>query len=292
MGATEVNVPASLSLIKQEVFIDEDCFSVASNDDDIASQAATRRTRPEILAVRQLGAFFADLEDLRPLHEAALARLGPQRFQENYRRILKLYVLKLQNEAHFPVEKDTVAVLRSRMNRLNIAQRVVNLMQGDEAESSKPMDGLTQQPVEKIDLESWLASTYTSDNATIKDLDEQSDDDCESEIDMEERLFPSITQATHFLREGTPFRYLVHELRLLLLPGALKEVIESTSKSDIQMLSTNDDSIVNRIKAFAEDHSALEWDWWPLMPRIPNVPPGKVRLQWTVSGQRKCDTGY
>ncbi|KAF1963801.1 hypothetical protein CC80DRAFT_13282 [Byssothecium circinans] len=292
--ATELNYCSSLREMKQEVLTDEDCISVESNDEDIASRAAIRRTEPEILAVRQFGSFFAELEELRPLHEEALVRLGTQRFQENYRRILKLYVLKLQNEAHIAVEKDTVSVLKSRMNRLNIAQRIVALIQGDGESSSKPMDGLTHQPVEKIHLEKWAKNVYALRNAeNTKPIEEeysQSGNECDSDVDTDEHRpnelrFPSITQATAFLRRGSPFQELVHELRLLVLPVSIREVIACTRKHAIHISSVNDTSLMNKIKAFAEDHSAFEWDWWPLMPRIPDLPPGRLRLQWTFCEQ-------
>lgn len=71
---------SSLNVPDSDAFEDDDCMSVKSNDDDIASQATTRRTKPEILAVRQFGSFFGELEELRPLHEEALKKLGRKRF--------------------------------------------------------------------------------------------------------------------------------------------------------------------------------------------------------------------
>lgn len=42
---------------------------------------------------------------------------------------------------------------------------------------------------------------------------------------------------------------------------------------------------MNKTKAFIEDYTAFEWDWWPLTSRIPDLPPGRLRLQWKFCGQ-------
>jgi hypothetical protein len=288
----EPQLSSSLNVPDLGAFEDEGCMSVVSNDDDIASQAAMRRTKPEILAVRQFGSFFGQLEELRPLHDEVLKKLGTKRFQENYRRILKLYVLKLLNEAKSALEKDTVTVLKSRPNRLQIAQRILAVMQDDE-DLSKPLDDLSVQPVEKQSLEDWARNAYASPDAEPEGY-AQSSDESEGEDDedsdenegpdrLKELTFPNITQANRFLQRGIPFQTLVLELRLLAFPASLREILESTPKRSIHISSMNDASLMNRAKALIEDYTAFEWDWWPLIGRGPDLPPGRLRLRWEVS---------
>jgi tetratricopeptide (TPR) repeat protein len=269
---------------------DDDCMSMESNDEDIASQAATRRSVPEILAVRQFGSFFAELEDLRSLHKEALSRLGTTRFQENYRRIFKRYVLKLQENARIPVEKDIVLILRSRTNRLSMAQRILNLIRAEDEGSSKPLEGLIRQPVEKLQLEDWAENVYMPQNPESLDAieidaegSEHSVEESDDEVCAEERRFPNITQANRFLRTSFPFQMLVQDLRLLVLPPSIREVLEHTPKDSIRLFCENDTSLENKFKAFVEDSSNIEWDWWPLTPRVPHLPADKVHLRWTVS---------
>jgi tetratricopeptide (TPR) repeat protein len=294
---------------------DDECMSMESNHEDIASQIATRRSLPEILAVRQFGSFFAELEDLRSLHKEALSRLGTTRFQENYRRIFKRYVLQLQGNARIPVEKDIVLILRSRTNRLNMAQRILNLIQTEEEGLSKPFEGLICQPVEKLQLEDWAKNVYTSQNPESlhaievdaegsehpgeesdgeesdgeesdgeeSDGEESDGEESDGEVCAEEQRFPTITQANRFLRTGFPFQMLVQDLRLLVLPRSIREVVEHTPKDSIRLFSENDTSLINKFKAFFEDSSNIEWDWWPLTPRVPDLPSDKMHLRWTVS---------
>ncbi|KAG4429355.1 hypothetical protein IFR05_015162 [Cadophora sp. M221] len=290
---------SSLNVPDSDTF-EDDCMSVESNEEDIASQVATRRTEPEILAVKLFGSFFGELEELRPLHKEALEKLGAKRFQENYRRILKLYVLKLRNEAQTALEKDTVRVLKSRPNRLSIAQRIVALMQEDGDDNSKPFDELASQSVEKQDLEDWARNAYVLPGGdTIEPIEEEYEhsrggsngedgeynDENEDENRLEELHFLNITQANRFLHKGVPFQMLALELRLLVLPASLREVIEFTPKCSIRVSPVNITSFMNKAKGFIEDYTAFDWDWWPLMPRVPDLPLGRWRLQWKFCGQ-------
>ncbi|KAF5859641.1 hypothetical protein ETB97_002552 [Aspergillus alliaceus] len=284
-----------LDRMTSDTIEDEDCISVESNDDDIASQTATKRTEPEILAARHFGLFLAELKELRPLHEEALKKLGVERFRENYRRILKFYVLKLRNEAYSPIEKDIVRVFKSRLNRINIAERILSLIQEEKENSTKPLDGLISQPVEKQSLEAWASNAYgqpttdTTFNTEFEDPEQSNEEgdneDTEDDDCLEELQFPKLTHADSFLRRGLPFRTLVLELRLLVLPASLREVLESIPKCSIQISDTDDTSLMNMAKASIEDYTGFEWDWWPLTPRVPKLSRGRLHLQWTVS---KC----
>lgn len=218
--------------------------------------------------------------------------------------MLKVYVLNLLREAETAAEKDIIRVLKSRWNRLNIAQRVVALTQEDEEDRLKPLDGLTYKPVEKQSLEDWARNAYASlDADTIETVDaglegyEQSsdesdgddgedDDEIEDNHRLEELHFPNITQANRFLHRAIPFQTLVLELKLLVLPASLREAIECAPRCSIHILPENDASFVNKAKAFIEDYTAFEWDWWPLMPRVPELPPGTLRLQSKVSSSK------
>jgi hypothetical protein len=76
---------------------------------------------------------------------------------------------------------------------------------------------------------------------------------------------------------------LVQDLRLLVLSPLIREVVEHTPKDSIRLFFENDTSLKNKFKAFVEDISNIEWDWWPLTPRVPDLPADKVHLRWTVS---------
>ncbi|KAL4974912.1 hypothetical protein BDW66DRAFT_79394 [Aspergillus desertorum] len=274
---------------------DEDYISVVSNDDDIASQVATKRTEPEIFAARYFGSFLAELKELRPLHEEALRKLGVKRFRENYRRILKYYVVKLRPEAYSAIEKDIVRVLKSRLNRMNIAERILSLIQEEKENKTKPLDELISRPVEKQSLEAWARNAYGQPAADVMfdpEIEgyEQSDDedeieDAEEDAHLQELQFPNLTYVDSFLRRDLPFQALVLNLRLLLLPATLREMLETTPKRSIHISQTDDTSLLNHAKELIENYTGFDWDWWPLMPRIPKLSRGRLRLQWEFYGE-------
>jgi len=81
------------------------------------------------------------------------------------------------------------------------------------------------------------------------------------------------------------FRTLVTEIRLLSLPDSLQDIIKSADIHSINISSANCTSAINNLKAFLEDYTRCEWDWWPLPPRMQDVKWAEKRIEWKVS---KC----
>jgi hypothetical protein len=272
---------------------DEDCVSVVSDDNGIASQVAMIRTQPENFVIRHIASFLCEREELRPLHKKALKGLGTTRFQHGYRQILKSYVMRLNNEARTAVQNDIVRVLKPPSNRINVAQRIIALIQEENDGTTKPLDSINSQPVEKQTVEEWERYAHgllvadpvvNSDCGEYEQSSGRSDSEAaQDEHRAEELLFPNIANVNRFLYRGIPFQTLLLELRLLILPSSLREITESIPKHLIHISPVNDRSLINMVKAWIEDHTAFEWDWWPLMPRVPHLPSGRLRLQWRVS---------
>ena len=80
----------------------------------------------------------------------------------------------------------------------------------------------------------------------------------------------------------TPLHLLSTELALLTLRRPLRELLAQIPGYLVELSSVNDVSFVNRTKAFIEDYTTAEWDWWPLAPRVPDIARGECRLQWKV----------
>jgi len=84
------------------------------------------------------------------------------------------------------------------------------------------------------------------------------------------------------LESLTPLDLISRELALSTLRRPLHQLLSQIPKGGMELSSRNDMSLVNTIKAFIEDRTMVEWDWWPLASRIPDVAPGECRLQWKV----------
>lgn len=284
----------------------EDYMSLPSNDEDIASQAARQRTEQEILAVKLFSLFLAQCEELSGLHENALRKIGPSRFLENYRRILKAYVLKLRLEARTALEKDTVKVIESRGNRRSIAKQIVDFIALENEENVKPLVELAQLPLMKQNLEDWAKTAYGMPDATEESTPEQAEyfsEESDEEDDSDSRhedwnadhlqtlTFTTIDKAYRFLYQSLPFQTLVLQLRLLALPTSLREIIETCPRRSIKILYYSDMSLINRFKHIIESYTATQWDWWPLVPKVPYLESDRLLLEWQVSRSSQ-DTYY
>jgi len=79
-----------------------------------------------------------------------------------------------------------------------------------------------------------------------------------------------------------PYHHLNRDFALLTLRVPLRQLLSHIPKRAMELSSRNDTSFVNTTKAFLEDYTMTEWDWWPLAPRVPGVAYGECRLEWKV----------
>ena len=299
---TGIQAPSSYEV---EAHLD-DIRSVESDNESIGSKVPTDRSKAELFAIKHLASFFAQLEDLRSLHEVALQKIERKRFTKNYRRILKSYYRKLLCEVANDTEKEAIRILRSRQNRESIAEGIADHLEHVEEEEPRSLANLVTQPAEKQFLENWLRRAQDSHSDRLLEADqepvagdyhpESSDNDSDSESDSKLNAdsepdysdFLNIDRAEKFLQQGSAFRNLVLDIRLLVLPGHLRDIVETSPKSSLQFLLKSDIGWVNRTKAFLETYTGLEWDWWPLAPRIPSLDIKEHYLQWKVGGLSFC----
>ncbi|KAH4480196.1 hypothetical protein HBH89_251470 [Parastagonospora nodorum] len=288
----------------------EDYASIFSNDEDIGSTSGSRgRGRSELYAVKAFGSIFAKWSELRPQHEAVILGLGPNRFVRNYRRILKLHLLKLRRfpETRTYIELIAIRILQSRRNREDIARNVLEALYPKKEEAT-PFNPLSLDRVEKEGISQWLRPfepprTQDNDGNERDDPEDPGEEESEEESeegneegneeesedksvsDHHDDLYSKIPSAmdaiSHFLRsEQTVLQV---ELHLLILPLSMRDILESVPKKDMRITSNNGSSFLNGFKALVEDNTLIEWDWWPLRPRMLELPTGSKRLEWHVS---------
>jgi hypothetical protein len=235
-----------------------DYMSVISNDEDIASKAPRSRTEPELLAIKLFGMYFAELEDLRDLHHGLLENLGADRFIDNYRRILKTYVLKLGGEARTALERDVVKVIEDRRNRRSIAQEIVAHVMPDTDDIRTRLHGLAFQPLRKWSLEEWSRNAYGApDHAPTPEDSADEESDCDNDDGPEKTHLTALAstnveKARSFLQKSAPLQTLILQLRLLSLPSTLREIMETTPKHRIHVSTENDTSFLNKCKRHVE----------------------------------------
>jgi hypothetical protein len=152
-----------------------------------------------------------------------------------------------------------------------------------EERSSASGEGQYGSPGANGDSDNDEAYMFDDDSEQWSDPNESETDSsrADDQDGFDADLVSMVTDARNFVRRDIDILYL--ELRLLVLPASLREVVESVPKADIKISLTNDLSFLNKAKAFAEDHTSMEWEWWPLSPRKPNLSEDRNRLEWHVS---------
>jgi len=111
------------------------------------------------------------------------------------------------------------------------------------------------------------------------------DGDPKARVKAHDSLVSWYTERDNYREEEydvTPLHLLSRDLAFSTLRRPLQELLSQIPGYRIELSPMNDMSFVNRTKAFLEDYTMTEWDWWPIAPRVPDVAPGEWRLQWKV----------
>lgn len=102
---------------------DEGIQSLASENDDIGSEASNMMTRAAMTGQALISVFLAENQQFRALCEKSLGRIDKQRFLANLRRLLESFHKNLLTEAKSEGEKAVARLLRQRRGRLRISQK-------------------------------------------------------------------------------------------------------------------------------------------------------------------------
>jgi hypothetical protein len=122
-----------------------------------------------------------------------------------------------------------------------------------------------------------------ADQKTQRDQGNDSEEDSESESETREELLPNVTEMEHFFLNSRPFKAVLDGFRELLLPPSLRDILPASS---VEISTEEDSSMSNRVKGFIEDFTMLDWDWWPLRPRMRALEAGERRLIWTCVSEK------
>lgn len=252
----------------------DDIQSLASDKDDIQSRAEHTRSSHVVTADVLLTNLFVENQQLRPLYDEALNKVGRDRFIENFRRLLKRWYLDLSLVAKTESEKTTIQLLRSRWRRRGIAQRLADIYQPQSEETHAEWDRhVTRVQEEGLSkVENWLADNNEKPLSKPEDSHFSSDEDGgDGEIDVDMSTMPHITAMEKFLLESHAFHSLVTRFKVFLLPRTLHSLVQVilTIPSDRIFFSKSEDSSVsNKMKIWLEGITQENWNWWPLRPKM------------------------
>ncbi|KAI9147240.1 Ankyrin repeat domain-containing protein [Paramyrothecium foliicola] len=271
----------------------EDIRSIVSDEDDIGSQVSEGSKDEVITGQALMRVFFTEQPSFRYLCDKALAKMGATRFQNNLRRLLKSFHKRLHVEAKTEAERAVAGLLRSRRGRLRISQQLVAYIKldNDEASTLDPSKfDIAEENQERVEI--WLtrATQRIHDSEVHQVLDkaviEYGDniscawDTGDEEEEDELQKFHHTSEMKDFLRESASFRWLQQELIQTFLPVEINDVLQSIPKSQIKLLQSQDDTLLNHFKSWVEERSGIKWNWWPLKRRNRRLHEDEARISW------------
>jgi hypothetical protein len=207
-------------------------------------------------------------ESLLSLHKSAFAWTRRKGFIAEYSHILRSFYASIENEAFGNLEAKLISRIRMISNWPRLARRICDNLN---TVSSK---GPERHGHDSAKRHAPISTTLDTNTPPMISATSKQDS---NQTDVVEILADDVA------RTPTEVSRLKLDLRLLILPQNLRDVVLSSPRCLLKISSVNSSSFLNKIKARVEDSTRLEWDWWPLSPRAPDIAPGQFRLEWMVN---------
>ena len=272
-----------------------DAESVESNVDSVASsRTSVVSDKFSLLAADELVMCLLQHAELGIIYKAALEsrHVGADRFERNFRRILKQYSRDLKKEARNRGQISAAVLVRRRSGYIANKFRQNHVLHAEAP--SNPHILKVEQYLRSM---KGSLSSSSSDKPWIGDelLEEPSSSDTDtSDDDLDDKL-PELSQIKDFMftsqaflaLRATIWQLVDHSLKLNL--GRLTTEIECCRATPIDVSHEAIETIPNRVKGVVEDFTKVSWDWWPLKPRRGNIPAGYARIRWCCVSALRCN---
>ncbi|KAJ4296420.1 hypothetical protein N0V90_006465 [Kalmusia sp. IMI 367209] len=295
-AAESSHVPVQDGTSERNIETDDDIWSVISeapkDDEGSAGPMPLIRMdqwRDEI--INGIIIILATNESLTPLYDRAARLLPRDRFIKNFRRLLMTFRNDLAVLPKTRVTQELTMILRSEGTQRKIVEGVMSRQTSSGAPLSNEDIARIQDSDESIfsKLERLFSDGQIPppppDTPQDPDWDEgEADSDTnEEEIPLDPNLSqrPRVDQVIQTLVSGQPFQDMISSLREFLLPHGLLNDILPIPRDRIRFDTSEKFPLLNRAKGWLEDVTGLEWDWWPLAPRMQTLIQGETRVFWT-----------
>jgi hypothetical protein len=301
-------------LFPEHVINDGDIRSIISDEDDDQSRISMSNAGRSREIENSIVSLLATNSILTPVYKDALELMPKERFANNFGRVLKAFRVDLRRLDGTLITQELSAVLLSKEVRKRIARKITDRFVSDQNSLSEQDLRRVHGPDETnfSYLEAWLTKTNVrpsllkdapgqpdddmhevgilSEEATIvvqPDYEEDGSDMSNSEEEgkeysrnMDVARFPRLDLVMQNLIGGQPFQDMVTRLKEFLLPAGLLRDILPVPRENITYESNGSHGLLSTIQARLEDLTELEWDWWPLPPRMGPLNEGDTRVFW------------
>jgi hypothetical protein len=308
-GQDSVGGSQSETLVHKGNVLNHEKDDMADDDDplEVSSVSSHITTAREKDAKAHVAYVLANDTELRALCIRVVKELGKAEFANEGRKLLKSFYCGLLMDAKTQLEKQSVSLLKSRKGRIRISSSIAEIINSTDVEHSEAGRIAEEQiRMRTKRLEIW-AEDYTHtphadedshewdavQRRLVERMDRQPEDsehldsgsshggDSDEEFDLEgetqENFVTKVTEMENFFRNSRSFEILLDGFRELLLPQSLRDILPATS---VEISTEEDKSISNQMKSFVEDFTMLDWNWWPLTPRMRALKTSEKRLIW------------
>ncbi|CAN9169370.1 unnamed protein product [Alternaria alternata] len=308
-GQDSVGGSQSETLVHEGNVLNHEKDDMSDDDDplEVSSVSSHITTAREKDAKAHVAYVLANDTKLRALCSRVVDEVGKAEFANEGRKLLKSFYCGLLMDAKTQLEKQSVSLLKSRKGRIRISSSIADIINSPDVEHSEAGRRAEEQiRMRTKRLEMW-AEDYTHISHADEDsherdavqrrlverMDGQPEDsehldsgsshggDSDEEFDLEgetkENFMTKVTEMENFFRNSRSFEVLLDGFRELLLPQSLRDILPATS---VEISTEEDKSISNQMKSFVEDFTMLDWNWWPLTPRMRALKTNEKRLIW------------
>jgi serine/threonine protein kinase len=265
--------------------------------DSVSSHVTTPREKD---GKAEIAHFLASNPELRPIFSGLLEKSGQTWFVKEGHRFLKSFYLELLTEVQSELQTQSTQLLKSRNGRVRISQDIVEIISAaDVFDAEERRKNIEQSRLRKERLESWAGTYFPTPAAPSEDVlkagqhesgqethSQASDDSRTTPVDEGDEYVPNITQLKAFFRNSRSFQVLINDFKSELLPHSVRDILSATS---VELSNTEDDSLINRLKACVEDYTMLEWNWWPLEPCMRPLKLNESRVIWRCVSEPSHD---
>jgi len=224
-------------------------------------------------------------DDILSVCSGLLEIVDRERFTEIGKGALRSFYLGLEKQAKTELERNCVRSLKSRSRRRRICESIAYIVSKEYQNkgANRNVKGRHQSemkvPLEFIRIVPHTHTSYDS-SPTRQQGGVYQNQDAEPEFKSEDNNLGDLFKTKRFLRGSEAFRILLNDLRIHLLPDSLRDIIQTVSYRSLSLSVQHENSLENRAKAFVEDFTMLEWNWWPLKPRMKTLSTKQMRLIW------------
>lgn len=247
-------------------------FSIASGN----SSSSTNHSINELIPARdELVSLLTEDDVLKSLHKDGLqsGRIRADRFENNYRRLLKIFSRDLNEEAHDVLEKAAAALVGSSTKY--VASFIRKEHDPYYSERTRQMDGLKCRPIEQgqLDLERYLQQLHdarpesvNSGPSRVAAHKDDGYDSSSSEDDFDEGQLINLSRVKDFMVSSNAFEQLRNNLQQFVHPPAT-----NSQRRNRQPLSWT-----------ARLSCCQTFSVWPLIASLLETPvtPGIRRIRW------------